>query len=125
MGSRIPRCTSSPGVALNTSRVLATKSVSGDYGTVVLSGSLSPPATVFTPFEARVTVTPDQPVDVRWSVVCSGDGRAASKSGKEQVFSLMAARIEVPFLGADSCSVSAVASMHRGGTLNVTLRGLR
>jgi hypothetical protein len=115
----------SPGVALNRSLTVAKKSVSGAFGTVVVSGSLSPPASVLSPFEVRVIVAPDQPVDVRWTVVCAGDGRAATKSGKARVLSLMAAQVKVPFLGADTCSVSALASIRKSGKLTVTLRGLK
>jgi hypothetical protein len=113
----------SPGVALVKTRLLVQKSVTGDFGTIVVSGHLDNPAPGFSPMEFRVAVQPDQAVNVNWTVVCSGNGKASSASGKSRVYSLMAVRVQVPFLGADSCSVSAVASMTGSGRLDVRLLG--
>lgn len=96
---------------------MARRSISGDYATLVVSGSVRKPAFV----EALVFVSPDQRVDVNWTMVCSKAFGAASKSGSFATYDAMDASLKMPFKRPDECTVSAAASLLGSGRLTLQL----
>jgi len=101
--------------------VLDRKSISGDFATQVVSGSLDDPWQM----KGQIYVSPDQKVTGNWTVVCSKASGAASRSGRFTAYNLTDFKIEFPFYGAESCTGSFAASIDGRGTLTVALIGYR
>ena len=99
-------------------RVLGSKSIAGDYATAIVSGQLDQPVRMF----LRIFVRPDQRVTGNWTVVCSNDSGASSKSGRfNSGFDLTDVEIKFPFDSPSSCTASAAASVN-GSAGKLTLQ---
>jgi hypothetical protein len=102
-------------------RVIANKTATGDFATVVTSGSVDSPYVIY----VRAIAKPDQAIRVNWSAVCSksdssGTG-AASKKGSYRDYSRVDHKIELPMFFPDQCTVAASGSLARGGAVTVKI----
>jgi hypothetical protein len=98
-------------------KTIGSESSSGDYATVVASGSVENPSTI----RVRVTASPKQRITGNWTLVCSRGTGAGSKSGKFSGRTTIVRRMRLPMGNPDSCTASAGASLDRGGRIRVTL----
>lgn len=105
------------GVPGYTRKVIASKSIQGDYATIIASGTAVSPARI----QAQAIVVPDQRVRVSWTMVCSNDAGAASKSGSYSDFSRVGRTLQFPFRNPTSCTVAASASIAGSGRLTIRL----
>lgn len=98
-------------------RVIGSESASGDYATAVASGNANTPSRLY----ARIKTSPRQHATGNYSVVCSRGGAAGSKSGKLAGTGTFRRRLKMPMRNPDSCSVSALGSLDKGGHIKVVL----
>ena len=109
--------TSSAVAAMQALRVIGRGSSSGDFATVIASGTAKRPAVLY----ARVTSRPRQRVTGNWTIVCSKGLGAGSKSGSFAGRTPIQKRLRFPMRRPDSCTVSAGASLDRSGRIVVTI----
>jgi hypothetical protein len=103
--------------AANASTV-GTCNAQGDYAVCVASGSTNNPITI----DVTVTSSPDQPVYVAWSDVCSQGTGAGDDSGSFTASTPVTRTISHPYYQPDNCVVSADAQLQNGGnSITVTI----
>lgn len=100
-------------------RVLARKSTTGGFADVRLSGSIANPSLV----RIRLEATPNQPVQVTWTLRCTKGERVGVRRGQFRVTTPQMRRPLFPFPDPARCGLGATAQLERQGTLTVTLLG--
>jgi hypothetical protein len=111
----VPAATSSTGW-----RIVTKATASGDY-----ASALAHAVTVQHPkaLAVRAYATPNQPVDVSWSLLCgkttNGSYGNGSKDGKATLRSGQIRRMRFPMARPDHCIVNAMGSLDQGGRLRV------
>lgn len=98
-------------------RVIGRGSSSGDFATVIASGTAKRPSVLY----ARITSRPRQRVTGNWTMVCSKGFGAGSKSGSFAGRTPIQRRLRFPMTRPASCTVSAGGSLDRSGRITVTL----
>jgi hypothetical protein len=97
---------------------VGTCNAQGEFATCVASGSVNKPITI----DVTVTSSPDQPVFVAWSDVCSQGTGAGSDSGSFTASTPVTRAISHPYHQPDNCIVSADAQLQNGGnSITVTI----
>lgn len=102
-------------------RVIGRQSARGDFATASASGSINAPVKI----EVQIIASPDQLVEVEWTMVCARGTGAGSRSGRFRDYSRMSRSIPFPTRNPDDCTVSAVASLSRTGAVTVKIYGFR
>lgn len=93
------------------------ESSSGDFATVIASGTAKSPRAIY----VAVKTSPRQKADMNWTVVCSKGMGAGSKSGDYSTSSSAKRKIRLPMSNPSSCTVSAGGQLSSGGKITVTL----
>ena len=90
--------------------------ISGDFATCVASGNATGG---IKNIYAHVSASPNQSVDVSWSMVCVKGSGAASKSGSFTATTPIRRYLKMPFFRPRSCSVATSAQLSGSGSLHV------
>jgi len=77
------------------------------------------PASAAVNIYAHVSASPNQSVDVSWSMVCVKGSGAASKSGSFTATTPIRRYLKMPFFRPRSCSVATSAQLSGSGSLHV------
>jgi len=89
----------------------------GDFATTIASGDVDHPRRIWVTIKAR----PNQYADGNYSMVCSKGPGAGSKDGKYSGTTPYRRGLKMPYRAPDSCTVSALGSLGRSGTIIVIL----
>ena len=90
--------------------------ISGDFAVCVASGNATGG---IKNIYAHVSASPNQTVDVSWSMVCVKGSGAASKSGSFTATTSIRRYLKMPFFRPRSCSVATSAQLSGSGSLHV------
>ena len=90
--------------------------ISGDFAVCVASGNATGG---IKNIYAHVSASPNQSVDVSWSMVCVKGSGAASKSGSFTATTPIRRYLKMPFFRPRSCSVATSAQLSGSGSLHV------
>jgi hypothetical protein len=98
-------------------RQIGRETSAGDYATAVASGNATSPKRMW----VRVEASPEQGVDVFWSMVCSRGFGAGSKDGEFSGQTPLQRAVGFPMQDPDDCTLSASAQLSGSGRLEVIL----
>jgi hypothetical protein len=86
-------------------------SARGDYATCVASGTAYRPKGI----EVRTYATPNQKVDVDWTMICAQGSGAGSSSGDFSGRTTLVRRLHQPYRQPANCTIAAEAQLDNGG----------
>jgi hypothetical protein len=95
--------------------IVSWKSASGDLALTATTGDAKFPAAI----DIRVLASPDQSASINWTVICTKDFGAGSKSGKLTAKTPVTKQLELPMPSPDDCILTGFAQLSRSGEVTI------